>query len=86
MCHIGFFKVDYGYGLRNLINKEKSLERIIDFDGYMVFKNASINTAIILVNDFKRLEIDYSRIKKPNLKEVEIIELLSDEEKKKKLS
>ncbi len=41
-----YLKTDYGKGLRKFITEKNSLNKIIDFDGYMVFKSASINTCI----------------------------------------
>ena len=45
-----FFKTNYGEGLRKFISSRKTIERIIDFDGYMVFSNASINTCIMILD------------------------------------
>ncbi|HEV2913277.1 MAG TPA: N-6 DNA methylase [Pyrinomonadaceae bacterium] len=45
-----FFKTDYGEGLRDFIVKNRNLNQIIDFDGYMVFDRASINTCILILS------------------------------------
>ena len=45
-----FFKTDYGENLRSLLIKSKTISKIIDFDGYMVFEKASINTCILILN------------------------------------
>lgn len=44
-----FFKTDYGSNLREMLVESKGIEKIIDFDGYMVFDRASINTCILLL-------------------------------------
>jgi len=44
-----FFKTDYGLGLRTILSRSNRTEEIIDFDGYMVFEDASINTCILRV-------------------------------------
>jgi type I restriction-modification system DNA methylase subunit len=44
-----FFKTDYGEGLRKVVTCRAGLEKVVDFDGYMVFKSASINTCILVV-------------------------------------
>ncbi len=43
------FKTEYGELLRGSLLEHKNINKIIDFDGYMVFK-ASINTSILLLN------------------------------------
>jgi len=51
--HVGFilphrfFKTDYGEGLRKFLAGKNVVDTIVDFDGYMVFDNASINTCIL---------------------------------------
>lgn len=48
-----FFKSDYGQGLRSVITAGSKIEDIVDFDGYMVFEDASINTSIIVLQKDK---------------------------------
>ncbi|HCX28495.1 MAG TPA: hypothetical protein DHU55_01785, partial [Blastocatellia bacterium] len=49
-----FFKTDYGEGLRKLFVERGGLQTIVDFDGFMVFEEASINTAIIVAAAHRR--------------------------------
>ncbi len=44
-----FFKTSYGKGLREFIAKRQNVREILDFDGYMVFEAASINTCILII-------------------------------------
>ncbi len=44
-----FFRTDYGSALRGLLSDEKCVRALIDFDGFMVFPNASINTTIAVL-------------------------------------
>lgn len=44
-----FFKTEYGEGLRTFLSKHNLVNTIIDFDGYMVFDSASINTCLLLL-------------------------------------
>jgi len=45
-----FFKTDYGDGLRRFIVSNQNLQQVIDFDGYMVFDEASINTCVLILS------------------------------------
>jgi type I restriction-modification system DNA methylase subunit len=44
-----FFKTSYGEGLRGFLAERQNLREILDFDGYMVFEGASINTCILIL-------------------------------------
>ena len=48
-----FIKSDYGEGLRAFIDRKRNLQQIIDFDGYMVFDQSSINTCILILGKTK---------------------------------
>lgn len=43
-----FMKTDYGQGIRTFLAEENCVTSILDFDGYMVFEDASINTCILI--------------------------------------
>jgi len=45
-----FFRTSYGKGLRAFIVEHRNLQEIIDFDGYMVFEQSSINTCILILS------------------------------------
>lgn len=49
-----FLKNDYGAGLRGFLAKEAAVRHVLDFDGYMVFDTASINTCILVLNKERR--------------------------------
>jgi len=44
-----FFKTSYGEGLRKFIAERQNVREILDFDGYMVFESASINTCVLVI-------------------------------------
>jgi type I restriction-modification system DNA methylase subunit len=44
-----FYKTDYGKGLREFISRHHLLRKTIDFDGFMVFPDASINTCLLFL-------------------------------------
>ena len=61
-----FFKTDYGKGLRSFLSGERNVVQIIDFDGFMVFPEASINTCIIVLsrkaaNTYKFCQVRFIR-------------------------
>ncbi|MCH8011402.1 MAG: N-6 DNA methylase [Candidatus Marinimicrobia bacterium] len=58
-----FFKTNYGKGLRKLIFNRKNIERIINFDGFMVFKNSNINTCIMILDGHKNDRFLYGQAK-----------------------
>ena len=63
-----FYKTDYGEGLRQFITKRQLLSKTIDFDGFMVFEDASINTCLLFLERAKNPEFFFARarfIKKP---------------------
>jgi len=73
-----FFKTEYGKGLRAFIVENKNMNQIIDFNGYMVFEQASINTCILILNKIKLDKFFYGKILfKKKLKE-EVKTLLSN--------
>jgi type I restriction-modification system DNA methylase subunit len=49
-----FFKTDYGDGLRSFIVRHQNLLQVVDFDGYMVFDEASINTCVLILSRAKQ--------------------------------
>ncbi|MDP8217606.1 MAG: Eco57I restriction-modification methylase domain-containing protein [Candidatus Theseobacter exili] len=57
-----FFKTDYGEGLRAFLAKNQSVKKIVDFDGFMVFDRASINTCIIVLSKTRQEMFDYAQI------------------------
>lgn len=67
-----FFKVDYGVGIRDIISKKNVLNKVIDFDGFMVFPKASINTSIIILSKKSSTKYFYQRIIKSNLSAIEV--------------
>jgi type I restriction-modification system DNA methylase subunit len=58
-----FFKTDYGAGLRAFIVDRQNLRQIIDFDGYMVFEQASINTCILILGKNKATNFLFGQVK-----------------------
>lgn len=58
-----FFKTDYGDGLRSLLSSRKNLVEIVDFDGFMVFPEASINTCIIVLGESVNSQFKFSQTK-----------------------
>jgi type I restriction-modification system DNA methylase subunit len=72
-----FIKTDYGQGLRGLILSNRLLERIIDFDGYMVFPQASINTCILLLSPKGPSKFDFIQLRNPRLRTDEVVSILS---------
>lgn len=56
-----FFKAAYGDGLRSLISKNHRLIETVDFDGFMVFENASINTCILILGENKAHRFTYCK-------------------------
>jgi len=72
-----FFKSDYGQGLRSVITSKAGILEILDFDGYMVFENASINTCILLLSADKTLQIDFAKAKFTEMPQKIIASLLA---------
>ena len=58
-----FFKTDYGEGLRAFLSKCKNVAEILDFDGFMVFPDASINTCIVILSAKQLGTFKYSQIR-----------------------
>jgi hypothetical protein len=58
-----FFKTDYGEGIRSVIANSNGIAKIIDFDGYMVFDEANINTSIVILEHQQQPRFPYIRIK-----------------------
>jgi hypothetical protein len=56
-----FFKTDYGDGLRTFLSKRKNVIEILDFDGFMVFPGASINTCIIILSAMESESFKFSQ-------------------------
>jgi len=56
-----FMKTAYGEGLRGLLSQERATLSIIDFDGFMVFEQASINTCVLLLSSEARPTFAYAR-------------------------
>lgn len=56
-----FFKTEYGTGLRAILSERKCVESVVDFDGFMVFEDASINTCIVCVAATQSKSLDYRR-------------------------
>jgi hypothetical protein len=74
-----FFKSDYGQGLRSVITKRAGILEILDFDGYMVFENASINTCILILSADKTLQIDFAKAKFTDVPQKKMASLLAGE-------
>lgn len=60
-------KTDYGEGLRLLLSQSKADRVIVDFDGFMVFDNASINTCILIIDQRGSGTSEYMRVKTPSV-------------------
>ncbi|MDP2161285.1 MAG: Eco57I restriction-modification methylase domain-containing protein, partial [Flavobacterium sp.] len=84
-----FFKTDYGEGLRKFLSTNKSITKIVDFDGFMVFKDASINTCVILLSKSPKDNYKFAQIKfirKPDselpkfLEKIDLIDELFDKD------
>jgi hypothetical protein len=76
-----FFKTNYGEGLRKFISRRKNIERIIDFDGYLVFSNASINTCIMILDAHKNDKFLYGQaefIRKPSNEVANLLDEIGD--------
>lgn len=58
-----FFKTEYGDGLRKHLSEFNYVEKILDFDGFMVFEEASINTCIVILSNSTKDRFTYSRLK-----------------------
>ena len=71
-----FLKTDYGTGLRDLLLETASIQEITDFDGFMVFPGASINTCILLAEHKNHDCFQYRRVRKHALTLPEIQDLL----------
>ncbi len=67
-----FFKSDYGRGLRRAVLRRAGLQEIIDFDGYMVFRNASINTCILILSPTKTEQVQYAKAKFTDISEKDV--------------
>jgi len=77
-----FFKADYGKGLRSLLVSNKSLDQIFDFDSFMVFSQASINTAILILTKQKSDTFLFGQIHSYKILEEDIAPLLGKLESK----
>jgi len=77
-----FFKADYGKGLRSLLVNNKSLDQIFDFDSFMVFSQASINTAILILKKQKSQTFLFGQIRSYKISEEYIAPLLGKLENK----
>jgi type I restriction-modification system DNA methylase subunit len=65
LCYImphRFFKRSYGAGLRRFIQSEQNVQFVIDFDGYMVFEDASINSCVLQVVGDRRAVFKFAQI------------------------
>jgi hypothetical protein len=71
-----FIKTEYGKGLRGLILSSRLLEGIIDFDGYMVFPQASINTCILQLRRNAASKFDFVQLKSAKLRTDEVVSVL----------
>jgi type I restriction-modification system DNA methylase subunit len=71
-----FFKTDYGEGLRRVITRRAGLQEIVDFDGYMVFENASINTCILVLSAERSGEVNFAKAKFTDIRKEEITSVL----------
>jgi type I restriction-modification system DNA methylase subunit len=71
-----FFKTDYGVGLRKYLSQKELVSTIIDFDGYMVFNNASINTCVIILTKEKHLTYKFAQIRFLKRSENEMYDVL----------
>jgi hypothetical protein len=58
-----FFKTDYGVGLRTFLSNRSNIFEILDFDGFMVFPEASINTCIIILSGKKSINFKYTQVR-----------------------
>ena len=59
------FKTAYGEGLRSILSTKAVPSHIVDFDGFMVFDNASINTCILIIAGDSCDVPDYTRVISP---------------------
>jgi hypothetical protein len=81
-CRLGFilphrfFKSDYGQGLRSVITQKAGILSIVDFDGYMVFENASINTCVLILSTNKSSQISFLRAKFTEMSQQNVASLL----------
>ncbi len=68
------FKTDYGETIRRMLLKNKSIVEVRDFDGFMVFDEASINTCILTLANAadKQHQFLYERLKTSKLSTDEI--------------
>jgi hypothetical protein len=73
-----FFKTDYGQGLRQVIARRAGLQEIVDFDGYMVFENASINTCILILSTERSREVRFAKAKFTHISDKELGPALSE--------
>ncbi|MCB9109610.1 MAG: Eco57I restriction-modification methylase domain-containing protein [Anaerolineales bacterium] len=77
-----FFKTDYGDGLRAFLSSKKIVNQIVDFDGYMVFKDASINTCVIVLSNAKAMDYKFTQVqftRKPESEMPEIMRLIAED-------
>ncbi len=58
-----FFKTNYGKGLREFIVKHQNVREILDFDGYMVFEGASINTCLLILGKEPEDKFRFSQVR-----------------------
>jgi hypothetical protein len=60
-----------------VITSRAGILEILDFDGYMVFENASINTCILVLSADKTLQIDFAKAKFTDMPQKQIASLLA---------
>ena len=58
-----FFKTDYGVGLRSFLSAKQNVIEIVDFDGFMVFPEASINTCVVVLSSKTSDTFKFSQIR-----------------------
>jgi type I restriction-modification system DNA methylase subunit len=65
LCYImphRFFKRSYGVGLRRFIQDKQNVHLIVDFDGYMVFEDVSINTCVLQLVGSRRTSFKFAQV------------------------
>src|SRR5258708_22339697 len=72
-----FLKTDYGQGLRQVIIRKAGLDTIVDFDGFMVFQSASINTCILILSSRRTSEVNFAQANFTEMSQRELGSLLS---------
>lgn len=58
-----FFKTNYGIGLRTFLSQKQMVSKVVDFDGYMIFNNASINTCVIVLKKEKHFDYKFAKVR-----------------------